>query len=149
MGGDNMDEVDLRILELLETNGRMTHEEIGRRLNLSRPAIHQRVSRLEQAGVIRGYHADINWSKAGQGIKALVMINVKTSDFNKMMEQAATVQVPGLCIERCLRITGKWCVMLQIRAQVTDQITALHDQLLRIEGVTETFTILILQSRPI
>ncbi|MEL7564754.1 MAG: AsnC family transcriptional regulator [Dehalobacterium sp.] len=139
-----MDEIDMKILELLENNGRLSHEEIGKRLNMSRPAIHQRISKLEQNGTIMGYHTEINWSKAGQGIRALIFINVRTSDFNKIMEQITNVRIAGLTIEKCYRITGQWCIMLRIRASLTDQITLLHDELLKIEGMLETFTMLIL-----
>ena len=59
-----MDEIDVKILKLLEFNGRMSHEEISKRLNLSRPAIHQRISKLEQNNIIKGYRTDINWSKS-------------------------------------------------------------------------------------
>jgi Lrp/AsnC family leucine-responsive transcriptional regulator len=139
-----MDEHDMKILELLESNGRMTHEEISKRLNMSRPAIHQRISKLEQSGVIKGYSAEINWSKAGQGIRAIVLINVKTTDFNVIMNKIVNVKIPGVTIEKCYRITGQWCIMLKIRASITEQITALHDELLKIEGMLETFTMLIL-----
>jgi len=139
-----MDDLDMKILELLENNGRMSHEEIGKRLNMSRPAIHQRISKLEQSEIIKGYNTSINWSKAGQSIRAIVLINVKTSDFNKIMEQVVNLKIEGLTIEKCYRITGQWCIMLKIRASLTDQITMLHDELLKIEGMLETFTMLIL-----
>ncbi|MDF2675102.1 MAG: transcriptional regulator [Clostridiales bacterium] len=139
-----MDEMDMRILELLENNGRISHEEIGKRLNLSRPAIHQRVSKLEQNEIIKGYSTEINWSKAGQVIRAFVFMNVRTSDFNNIMEQVINLKIEGLTIEKCYRITGQWCIMLKIRASLTDQITSLHDELLKIEGMLETFTMLIL-----
>ncbi len=139
-----MDDIDLKILNLLETNGRISHEEISKRLNMSRPAIHQRVARLEQNNVIKSYNADINWSKAGQDIRAIVFINASTSDFKGVMEQAVNVKVDGLTIENCYGITGQWCIMLKIRASLTEQITRLHDELLKINGMLNTFTILIL-----
>ncbi len=139
-----MDETDIKILELLENNGRLSHEEISKRLNMSRPAIHQRVSKLEQNNIIKGYNTEINWSKAGQGIRAIVFINVRTSDFNGIMEQVINLKIEGLTIEKCYRITGQWCIMLKIRASLTEQITRLHDELLKINGMLDTFTMLIL-----
>jgi Lrp/AsnC family transcriptional regulator, leucine-responsive regulatory protein len=139
-----MQEMDINILELLENNGRLTHEEIGKRLNMSRPAIHQRVSKLEQNKTIKSYKAEINWSKVGQGISAFIFINVRTSDFNSIMEHVINLKVEGLTIERCYRITGQWCIMLKIRASLTDQITMLHDELLKIDGMLDTITMLIL-----
>ena len=66
-----MDEMDIKILRLLGNNGRMSHEEIGKRLNISRPAIHQEVSRLEQSGIIKGYNTEINWIKAVRALEPL------------------------------------------------------------------------------
>jgi Lrp/AsnC family leucine-responsive transcriptional regulator len=134
----------LKILDLLESNGRMSHEEIGKRLNMSRPAIHQRVSKLEESKIIKGYSTEINWSKAGQGIRAVVFINVRTSDFNEIMNRVINLKIEDLTIERCYRITGQWCIMLKIRASLTEHITLLHDELLKIEGMLDTFTMLIL-----
>jgi len=139
-----MDAMDIKILELLETNGRLTHEEIGKRLNMSRPAIHQRVSKLEQNNTIKSYNTEIDWSRAGQGIGAFIFINVRTSDFNGIMQQVINLKIDGLVIEKCYRITGQWCIMLKIRAGITEQITQLHDELLKIDGMLDTFTMLIL-----
>lgn len=139
-----MDAMDLKILELLETNGRLSHEEIGKRLNMSRPAIHQRVSRLEQNKIIKSYNTEIDWSTTGQGISAFIFINVRTSDFNGIMQQVINLKIDGLVIEKCYRITGQWCIMLKIRAGLTEQITLLHDELLKIDGMLDTFTMLIL-----
>lgn len=139
-----MDDIDRGILELLENNGRLSHEEIGKRLNMSRPAIHQRVSKLEQNKTIKGYNSEIDWSKAGQGISAFIFINVRTSDFNGIMDQVINLKVEGLTIEKCYRITGQWCILLKIRASLTEQITLLHDELLKINGMLDTFTMLIL-----
>ncbi|MGB7605353.1 MAG: AsnC family transcriptional regulator [Lutisporaceae bacterium] len=139
-----MDELDIKILELLESNGRMSHEEMGKRLNISRPAIHQRVSKLEQNNIIKGYSTEINWSKAGQVIRAIVFMNVRTQDFNAIMEQVINIKIEGLTIEKCYRITGQWCIMLKMRAGLTEQITLLHDALLKIDGMLDTFTMLIL-----
>lgn len=143
-GGNAMDNLDLKILKLLEHNGRLSHEEIGKQLNMSRPAIHQRISKLEASGVIKGYTAEIDWGAAGQGIRAFIFMNVKTTDFNELMNRVLAIHVEGLQIEQCYRITGQWCMMLRIRASVTDQLMALHDALLKIEGMLETFTMLIL-----
>lgn len=144
IGGGFVDEMDFKILELLELHGRMSHEEIGKKLNISRPAIHQRVSKLEQKGIILGYSTSIDWSKTGQVIRAFVSINVRTNDFNKIINKIATISIEGLTIEECYRVTGQWCIILKIRSCFTEQITSLHDELLKIEGMLDTSTVLIL-----
>lgn len=139
-----MDDMDIKILEILENEGRITHEEIAKRLNISRPAIHQRVSKLEKSGVIKCYKTDIEWSKAGQVLRALIFISVRTSDFNSLMKEIVNIKIEGLAIEECFRVTGQWCIMLRIRTAETKQITYLHDEILKKQGVTETITMLIL-----
>jgi len=54
------------------------------------------------------------------------------------------IRVDGLTIEECYRITGQWCLLIKIRAHNTENITALHDEILKMDGVTETLTMLIL-----
>lgn len=139
-----MDEMDFKILELLEQNGRISHEEVGKRLNISRPAIHQRVNKLEDKGIILGYRTNIDWSKTGQVIKAFISINIRTNDFNKILKKISMIDIEGLVIEECYRVTGQWCIILKIRSSFTDQITSLHDELLKIEGMLDTSTVLIL-----
>lgn len=139
-----MDGLDVRIIKLLESDGRMSHEEISKKLYLSRPAIHKRVAKLEQQNIIESYHAKINWPALGQVISAIIFVNVHTLNFNKTMEVIFKLKVPGLTIEECYRITGKWCLMLKIRAEKTNQITLLHDELLKMQGVQDTLTMLIL-----
>jgi Lrp/AsnC family leucine-responsive transcriptional regulator len=128
----------------LEKKGRMTHEELSKILNISRPAIHHRVNKLEQSGIIRGYKAHLDWCKAGQVLNAFVFINVRTSDFDSLMKNIMDIRIEGLTIEECYRITGQWCIMIKIRAYNTGNITALHDEVLNMDGVTETLTMIIL-----
>ncbi len=139
-----MDDLDMKIIKLLESNGRMSHEDISKKLHLSRPAIHKRVAKLEQQNIIESYHAKINWSALGQVISAIIFVNVHTLDFSETMRTIFKLKIPGLTIEECYRITGKWCLMLKIRAEKTDQITLLHDELLKVEGVQDTLTMLVL-----
>lgn len=139
-----MDDMDIRILNILEREGRITHEDIGKKLHISRPAIHQRVSKLEQSCVIYGYKASIDWCKAGQVLNAFIFINAKTTNFDKLMKDIMDIKVEGLTIEECYRVTGQWCILIKIRTDTTEHITSLHDEILKKQGITETLTMLIL-----
>ena len=99
---------------------------------------------MEQKKIIKGYSAKIDWSSTGQVIRAFVFVNVRTNDFPSIMEKIVQIKIAGLNIETCYRITGQWCLLLQIRAGLPEQITLLHDELLKIEGMLDTFTMLIL-----
>ena len=59
------------------------------------------------------------------------------------MKEILDIQIDGLTIEECYRITGQWCLMLKVRTELTDQITALHDELLKMEGMQDTFMLIL------
>ncbi|MEU0790889.1 Lrp/AsnC family transcriptional regulator [Amycolatopsis sp. NPDC005961] len=67
-----LDDVDWRLLDLLQTDGRLSFKELGRRINLSPPAVAERVRRLEETGVITGYRAQVDARRAGQPLQAFV-----------------------------------------------------------------------------
>jgi Lrp/AsnC family leucine-responsive transcriptional regulator len=60
-----LDAVDWRLLAELQSDGRLSFKELGRRVNLSAPAVAERVRRLEEAGVITGYRAEIDARQSG------------------------------------------------------------------------------------
>src|SRR4051794_22977812 len=70
-----IDELDLRILTELQANARVTLAELGRRVGLSAPAVAERVQRLEDTGVITGYHAEVD--PRPLGFPVTVMIRVR------------------------------------------------------------------------
>jgi Lrp/AsnC family transcriptional regulator, leucine-responsive regulatory protein len=68
------DHYDSRILTELQTDARITMAELGRRVHLSQPAVTERVRKLELGGVIKGYRAEVDLSRLGYGIRALVRV---------------------------------------------------------------------------
>lgn len=70
------DGTDVSILRALVEDGRATLQEIGERVGIRRPTVHARVKRMEQEGVIRGYHAHVAPEAIGAGLTALVFIHV-------------------------------------------------------------------------
>ncbi len=141
-----MDNLDKDIIDILQKNARITHEEISKQLNMSRPAIHQRIAKLEQQGIIEGYRTKINWAKLGYNISAYVSLKVKTTDFYKLMDDINNIKIENVIIEECHRVTGAWCIILKIRTLTPDYITKLHDKLLKNESIIDTSTVLLLSS---
>ncbi len=81
-----LDPISWRILELLQADARLSFAAIGREVGLTAPAVAERVRRLEEAGVIMGYHAHVDPSKLGYGLTAIVRINITTANFKKTAE---------------------------------------------------------------
>lgn len=69
-----VDELDRRILAELQEDARLSYNELSRRLNLSPPAVAERVRRLERDKVITGYHAHVDLARAGRPVTALVQV---------------------------------------------------------------------------
>ena len=74
----NMDSIDLKLLALLQQNGRMTNVELAQKVGLTAPPCLRRIRALEQAGIIRAYHADIDASKMGFSITVFAMVSLKS-----------------------------------------------------------------------
>ncbi len=72
----DIDRTDRRILELLAGNGRLSMTELAELVHLSRPAVQARVRRLEERGVIRGYHADIRLPAPASSQKVLLVVRI-------------------------------------------------------------------------
>jgi len=139
-----MDRMDHDILDFLMNNGRATHEEIGRKLNLSRPAVHQRVKKLEQTGVLRGYKAEVNWSALGLDLDALIFIKSNGPRFHEMVQQIMAIAIPEVSIKRVSRVSGEWCLIVEVRTNRAQNINRLIDALWELEGVKETSTTFVL-----
>lgn len=70
----NLGDVDWKLIEALQEDGRMSFAELGRRVSLSPPAVAERVRRLEVAGVITGYRAELDLAKVGLPMQAVVRV---------------------------------------------------------------------------
>src|SRR5580698_7665330 len=75
-----VDAIAWKILEALQQNARLSFAELGRKVGLSTPAAAERVHRLEEAGVITGYHASLNMAKLGVPIRVLVRLTIPGGD---------------------------------------------------------------------
>ena len=76
MAGNKLDPIDRKILAELQADGRMTNVELARRVGISAPPCLRRVRTLEEAGYIRGYHADINPRELGFEVQVFAMVRL-------------------------------------------------------------------------
>ncbi|MFS0849219.1 Lrp/AsnC family transcriptional regulator [Novosphingobium panipatense] len=74
----NLDEIDRRLLAELQAEGRITNVELAQRVGLTAPPCLRRVRSLEEAGVIQGYHADLDASKLGFTITVFALVSLKS-----------------------------------------------------------------------
>ncbi len=128
-----LDPTDRRILSELAADGRVSLAELGRRVSLSSPAVAERVQRLERAGVITGYHAEIDPRALGFPLQAIVRIRPGARQLPKIPELAE--QIPE--VAECLRITGEDCFVLTVHLRSMDELSGLLDRFL-VYGETTT-----------
>ncbi|WP_376874263.1 Lrp/AsnC family transcriptional regulator [Albirhodobacter sp. R86504] len=76
MAGNKLDEIDRKILAELQADGRMTNVELAKRVGISAPPCLRRVRTLEEAGYIRGYHADVNPRELGFEVQVFAMVRL-------------------------------------------------------------------------
>lgn len=132
-----LDDVDWQILEILQDDGRISFSELGRQVAMSAPAITERVRRLEDAGIIAGYRAEVDLGRLGLPIVAVVRSRPSfdaKDRFEKAMQDA-----PG--VVECVRVTGEDCYVTKVVAPSMPALEAVIDGL---AGYGETTTSLVL-----
>jgi Lrp/AsnC family transcriptional regulator, leucine-responsive regulatory protein len=119
-----LDATNRRILKELEADARLTIAELGRRVNLSAPAVADRVQRLERAGVITGYHASIDPKALGYALTAVVRVAPATRQLQRIPELAR--ETPE--VVECHRITGEDCFFLKLCLRSIDDLEEILDR---------------------
>jgi Lrp/AsnC family transcriptional regulator, leucine-responsive regulatory protein len=128
-----LDQTDHRIVGELVADGRLSLAELGRRVNLSAPAVADRVKRLEQGGVITGYRAQLDLRKLGYQLTAIVRVKPSPGQLPRIPQLAEQIPQVG----ECHRITGEDCFYLTIHLRSIDELSGLLDRFLA-HGQTTT-----------
>jgi len=121
-----IDSTDRKIIGELTTDGRVSLAELGRRVNLSSPAVAERVQRLERAGVIIGYRAEIDPRALGYQLTAIVRIKPAPGQLPRIPELALEVRE----VAECHRITGEDCFFLKVHLRSIDELGPMLDRFL-------------------
>ena len=121
-----IDPTDRKIIGELSANGRVPLAELGRRVNLSSPAVAERVQRLEQAGVITGYRAELDPRALGYQLTAIVRIKPAPGQLPRIPELALEIPEVG----ECHRITGEDCFFLKVHLRSIDELSTVLDRFL-------------------
>ncbi len=121
-----LDDTGWQLLRALQQNARLSYSELGQRVGLSSPAVAERIRRMEDAGIISGYHAEINRSKLGYPITAI--IRMSTSPGDQCTRFATFVQdIPEVL--DCYRVTGSDSLIMKVMASSVEHLESLIDRL--------------------
>lgn len=135
----DIDPIAWKIVEALQHNARLSFAELGRKVGLSTPAAAERVRRLEEAGVITGYHASLNMEKLGVPIRVVVHLTIHGGDAQVSRTVAAVKEFPE--IGRCHRITGAESFVIEADVVSIRHLETFIDRLSAF-GATSTATVL-------
>lgn len=132
-----LDDIGWKILSELQQNARMPFAELGRIVGLSTPAVTERVHKMEEAGIIVGYRAQIDPARVGLPILAFVNVKVGGENLTRFMEVAA--QHPEVL--ECHRVTGAESFLLKVAVSDVLHLETLLDALMPYVGTTTSMVL--------
>jgi DNA-binding Lrp family transcriptional regulator len=140
-----LDQTDKRILEELQRDARISNAELSRRVNLSPPATHARVKRLEERGYIRQYVSLINRQLAGYDMLCFVRVSLQLHQVDQVSRFHEAIREMPEVLE-CHFVTGDYDYLLKVVAHNTEDLEDfLVNRLTPISGVARIHTSLVLR----
>jgi Lrp/AsnC family leucine-responsive transcriptional regulator len=132
-----MDSIDWKILKELQRDARVSYAELGRRVGLTTPAVIERVRKLEDAGIITGYRAEIDAAKVGLPITAFIRMSITGVDYSRIIEVAESAPE----VLECHRGTGGDSFIMKVAVSNVEHLQNLIDRLTPY-GITTTSIVL-------
>ncbi|MCI4588699.1 Lrp/AsnC family transcriptional regulator [Sphingobium sp. BYY-5] len=132
---------NVELLSLLGDNPRLGVSELARRVGMSAPAVRERVLRMEEAGVIRGYRLELDPAALGYPVSAYVRVRPAPGQLSKVAELARSLPQ----IVECHRVTGEDCFVLKVHLPSIGDLDQVLDQFLTYGQTTTS----IVQSTPV
>jgi Lrp/AsnC family leucine-responsive transcriptional regulator len=120
-----LDHTDWLILAELQQDGRLSYNQLGKRVNLSSPAVAERVRRLEEAGVITGYRADVDPGEVGLPLTAFLQLRCETG--HCLLKNTSADDFPE--VVEVHKLSGSFCTMLKARAASMAHLEGLIERL--------------------
>ena len=138
----DMDKIDRALITELLANGRATYQELGRKVTLSANTVADRVKRLQQSGVLAGFHAKVDLGALGRSLRLLVDVqlreDVRREDFERGLSDLPQVIA-------AVHLTGDYDYELRVICTNTDEFETVMDQFKRNHGVRRLRSRLILR----
>jgi Lrp/AsnC family leucine-responsive transcriptional regulator len=138
-----LDDIDLKILDILQRAGRTRRNDLAESVGLSLPSVSERLRKLEEANVITGYHARVDHKRMGNDITAFIVVTVDSSrHYSAFLDHAQGLDE----IMECHAITGDGTHLLKVRTCNTASLEKLLAKIQAWSGVVHTRTQLVLST---
>ncbi|WP_086826745.1 Lrp/AsnC family transcriptional regulator [Allokutzneria sp. NRRL B-24872] len=128
----DLDAVDWRILAELQEDARVSYAELGRRVGLGATAATERVRRLVDSGVIKGFRAEVDLERVGYGVLAVVRLRYPSGNYRKLhaeLERATEIL-------QCHHVTGEDCFVLFVAARDMRHLERLAGRIAALGSIT-------------
>lgn len=141
-----LDTINWKILESLQQNARQSNTEIARKVGISSPAVAERIHKMEDLGIIEGYHAQISYSETDHQLKAIITLRAFMGMLKPFIEKVKEFKE----VLNCYRITGNENIVMEVVLNDQKHLEQFIDQLITY-GETSTHIILsnIIENNPI
>ncbi len=138
-----LDEIDVKILETLQRDCKIALARVGEQVGLSAPSVVDRIKKLEQAGIIKGYQAVLDSKELGLDVTAF--IGVELGQVDGITELEGLVSALEGVLE-CHHVTGQHTLLLKVKTANTASLEALISEIRTLPGVMRTETSVVLST---
>ena len=143
LGDTQLDTTDRRILAEIQDDCKTSLTKVGKRVGMSAPAVMERIRRLEDNGIIRGYCAQLDSRKVGLDVTAFIGMSMTPQDIGELERQLLEMAE----VLECHHVTGAYTVLLKVRTQNTQALERLISRLRFLGGVLRTETLVVLSTQ--
>lgn len=141
----SLDNIDLRILELIQDNARMSNADLARELEMAPSAVLERVKKLEQKKVIQQYTTSINPQAVNQKLLAFILIKAKEAHSSDTEIAATISKIPE--VQEVHHIAGEDCFLVKVRTEDSASLmTLMRTRIKSIPDVVSTKTTIVLET---
>jgi Lrp/AsnC family leucine-responsive transcriptional regulator len=139
-----MDEIDVKILNILQKNARIANADIARKVKMAPSAVHERIRKLEENGIIQAYETRVDPKKAGLGLAAFIF--VRSSD--RVGDERTAEELTRISeVLEVHHVAGEDCSLVKVRIAGTDHLAELmRGELGKIGSITSTRTTIVLET---
>jgi Lrp/AsnC family leucine-responsive transcriptional regulator len=132
-----LDDIDWQLIRLLQEDARLSMRELSKRVNLSAPAVAERVHKLTDAGVICGYHAEIDRAKIGLSLTAFTQLSVPRANSNDVAIKLESFPE----ILECHRVSGEFSFILKVSVASVAQLESFIDRIAKLGNSTTSIVL--------
>ncbi len=138
----DIDSRDLKILSILQKNGRASYSEIARKMGMSEAAIYSRIQKLIKSGAVKKIQAIIDPEKLGFTVTAFISVVAQPMKYDKVL--AKLTAIPGIL--EIHDVTGEHYCLVKARTKDKESLAKILDKIGSLDGVTSTETKIVLRT---